>query len=68
MPGCVRLGPAFAQVGGDQWTEMVHPAPDGLLGKPNAFRQQVFDVAQAQAEPEVEPDRPMDDRRREPVA
>ena len=65
----VRPGPALAQVGGDQRPEMVHPAPDGLVGKPNAaFRQQVFDVAQAQGEPEVEPDRLMDDLRREPVA
>ena len=68
MPGCVRPGPAFAQVRRDQRPEMAHPAPDGLVGKPNAaFRQQVFDVAQAQGEPEVEPDRLMDDLRREAI-
>src|SRR5512139_2372350 len=69
MPGAVRPGPAFAQVRRDQRSEMVHPAPDGLIGKPNAaFRQQVFDVAQAQGEAEVEPDRLMDDLGREAVA
>src|SRR5512139_1253100 len=68
MPGAMRPGPAFAQVRGDQRPEMVHPTPDGLVGKPNAaFRQQVFDVAQAQGEPKVEPDRLMDDLRREAI-
>src|ERR1019366_10429958 len=32
-----------------------------------AFRQQIFDVAKAQCEPEIEPDRLLDDLRREPV-
>jgi len=64
MPRAVRPGPAFAQVRRDQRPKVVHPTPNGLVGKPNtAFRQQVFDVAQAQGESEIEPDRLMDDLR-----
>jgi hypothetical protein len=48
---------------------MVYPAPNGLVGDRNAaFGQQVFDVAQAQGEPEVEPNRLLNDRRWESVA
>jgi hypothetical protein len=45
MPGCVWLGPAFAQVRRDHRPEMIHPAPNGLVGNHDApFRQQAFDV------------------------
>src|SRR5258708_4104629 len=60
-----RVGPrsAFTQVRSDQRPEMVDPAPNGLVGDRNAaFCQQIFDVAQAQGEPEVEPDRLLNDR------
>jgi hypothetical protein len=34
--------------------EMLHPAPDGLTGDHDpAFRQQIFDVAEAQREPNI---------------
>jgi|HubBroStandDraft_4_1064222.scaffolds.fasta_scaffold24468_5 hypothetical protein len=48
---------------------MDYPASNGLVGDRNAaFRQQIFDVTQAQGEPEVEPDRPLNDLGRETVA
>ena len=34
--------------------EMLHPAPDGLIGDHDPFRQQIFDVAEAQREPNIE--------------
>ena len=41
---------------------MIYPAPNGLVGDHDAaFRQQVFDVTEAQCEPEIEPDRLLDD-------
>ena len=68
MPGHVGLRSAFAQVRCDHCPEMVHPAPNGLVGDHDApLRQQIFDVAKAQCEPEIEPDRLLDDLRREPV-
>jgi uncharacterized protein DUF1328 len=43
-----RAVSAFAQVRCDQRPEMVHSAPDGLIGHHDpAFRQQIFDVAEA---------------------
>ena len=46
MPGRVRLWSTLAQIRSDQWPEMIHPAPNGLVGNRNAaFGQQVFDVA-----------------------
>src|SRR3979411_1771485 len=48
---------------------MRHPAPNGLVGDHDApFRQQVFDVTEAQCEPEIEPDRLLDDLWRKAVA
>ena len=50
----------------DHRPEMVHSAPDG---KPeSAFRQQIFDVAEAQREPNVEPNRVLDDFGRKAIA
>jgi hypothetical protein len=48
---------------------MVHPAPDGLIGDHDpAFRQQIFDVAEAQCEPNIEPDHVLDDFGRKAIA
>jgi hypothetical protein len=56
MPSRVGFGSAFAQVRCDHRPEMVHPAPDGLIGNQDpAFRQQILDVAEAQREPNIEP-------------
>jgi hypothetical protein len=69
MPGRVGLGPAFAQVRRDHRPKMIHPAPNGLVGDHDAaFCQQVFDVTEAQCEPEIEPDRLLDDLWRKAVA
>ena len=69
MPGRVRLGPALSQVRCDERPEMIHPASDRLIRDPNrALREQIFDVAQAQREPELEPNRLLNDLGREPVA
>ena len=63
------LGSAFAQVRCDHRPEMVHPAPDGIDRRPDpAFRQQIFDVAEAQREPEIEPDHVLDDFGRKAIA
>jgi hypothetical protein len=48
---------------------MIHPAPDGLIGdRDPAFRQQIFDVAEAQREAEIEPDRVLNDFGRKAIA
>jgi hypothetical protein len=55
-------------VGRDHRSEMVHPTPNRLIGHGHsAFRQQIFDVAQAEGEPEVEPYRLVNDLRRETI-
>src|SRR5271166_5076358 len=47
---------------------MVHPTPNGLVRHPHsAFRQQILDVAQAEGEPEVKPDRLLNDLGRETI-
>jgi hypothetical protein len=47
---------------------MAHPTPNGLVGHGHTtFRQQIFDVAQAEREPEVEPNRLLNDLGRESV-
>src|SRR5712664_69210 len=69
MPARVGFRSAFTQVRCDHRPEMVYPAPNGLVGDRNAaLCQQVFDVAQAQGEPEVEPDRLLNDLGWESVA
>ena len=68
MPGGVGPGPTSAQDRCDPRSEMVHPAPNGLVGNRDAaFRQQILDVAEAEREPEIEPNSPLNDLRREPV-
>src|SRR5262245_24186631 len=68
MPGRVRLGAASTQFRCDHWPEMAHPAANGLIGEYDpAFRQQILSVAKAQSEPEIEPDRLLDDFGGEPV-
>src|SRR5208283_5637773 len=56
MPSRMRLQATLSQVGRDQWSEMVHPTPNRLVGhRHSALRQQILDVTQAEGEPEVEP-------------
>ena len=43
-------------------SEIVHPAVHGLIGRQDpALSQQIFDVAQAQGEPDILPDCVLDD-------
>jgi hypothetical protein len=62
MPSCMGLRAAFAQVCRDYWSEMVYPSPNGLVGDHNPMLgQQILDVAKAQGEPDIKPDRLLDD-------
>ncbi len=48
---------------------MIHPTPNGLVGhRHSAFRQQIFDVAQAEGEPKIEPYSLVNDLRRETIS
>src|ERR1019366_1504206 len=48
---------------------MVHPAAHGLIGDQDpTLSQQILDVAEAQGEPDIKPDRLLDDFGREAVA
>src|SRR5208283_4257589 len=58
MPDGMRLRPAFAKIGRDLGSKMVHPAAYRLIGNhDSAFRQQILNVAEAQGEPAIKPDR-----------
>jgi len=65
-PSRIGFGSAFAQVRRDHRSEVVHPAPDSFVGhRDTAFRQQIFNVANAQGKPDLNPDRLLDDFQRE---
>ena len=54
VPGRVGLGSAFAKIGRDLRSKMIYPSPHCLIGdRDPAFRQQIFDVAEAQSESEI---------------
>ena len=62
MPDGVRLGPALTQVRRNGGPEMVYPAAHRLIGHHDpALRQQAFDIPAAQREPDIQPDRVLDD-------
>src|SRR5208337_4539296 len=49
--------------------EMIHPTSDCLVRNCNsALREQILDVTKAEREPEIEPDRLVNDLRREPIS
>src|SRR5260221_4576877 len=54
---------------GEHRPEVVHPAEHGLVrnGDP-ALREQILDVTKAECEPQIEPNRLMDDLRQEPIS
>src|SRR6266404_3268844 len=62
MPAVARPRATLAQPSCDRGTEFQHPAPDRLVGdvKPS-FSQQFLDIAVAQGEAVIEPDRVLDD-------
>jgi hypothetical protein len=66
MPDRMRLGAALSQLEGDHRSEMIHPTSDCLAGRRHStLREQIFDVAEAQCEPGLEPNRLLNDLRRE---
>ena len=65
----MRLRPAFAKIGRDHGSKMVHPAAHRLIGNQDpTLSQQILDVAEAQGEPDIKPDRLLDNLGREAVA
>ena len=69
MPPTRRSITAPTQIGGDQRPKLDHPAPDRLAADLDpALGHQLFDIADAQREPEIPAHRPDDHRRWEPVA
>ena len=69
MPGRMRLRAALAQMRGDHRPEVVHPAAHGLVRDCDpALSEQIFDITKAECEPEIEPDRLLDDLWRKAVA
>src|SRR5580700_9200217 len=68
MPSRVRLGATPTQICRDHRPEMVHPAPNRFVrDRDSALRQQIFNVAEAQSESKIQPDRLLNDRRREAI-
>src|SRR4029077_5570027 len=69
MPDCMRFRTALAQFRCNDRPEMIHPASHCLVRNCNsALGEQILDVTKAQREPEIEPDRLVDDLRREPIS
>ena len=67
MPDRMRSGTALAQFRCYDRPEMIHPASDCFVRNCNsALREQILDVTIAEREPEIEPDRLVNDLRREP--
>ena len=67
-PSHVGFQRALSQVGRDPRFDMVHSTPNRLVRhRHSAFRQQIFDVTQAEGEPEVEPDRLVDNLGRKTI-
>ena len=65
----MRLRPAFAKIGRYLGSKVVHPAAHRLIGNDDsAFRQQILNVTEAQSEPDIKPDRLLDNLGREAVA
>jgi hypothetical protein len=68
MPGGERLRAALSQAGGDHRSEVIDPAPNGLIGdRDPPLSEQVFNVSKAQRKQEIEPNCLLYDLRREPV-
>jgi hypothetical protein len=69
MPDGMGLRPAFTQVSRDHGSKMVHPAANGLIGDHDpALGKQILDIPEAHGEPDIKPDRLLDDFGREAVA
>src|SRR5208337_394908 len=69
MPDRMRFGTAPAQFRCNDRSEMIHTASDCLVRNCNsALGEQILDVTKAKGEPEIEPDRLVNDLRREPIS
>ena len=68
MPDRMRCGTASAQFRCDDRTEMIYPPSNSFVRNCNsALGEQILDVTKAEREPEIEPDRLVNDLRREPI-
>src|SRR5471032_738195 len=69
VPSIARAWAAAPQISRDHGTELQHPAPHCFVGHVEpALGQEILNVAVAQGEPEVYPNRVLDDRRSEAMA
>jgi hypothetical protein len=69
MPAIARPRATPAQSSRDRGAELQHPAPHRFVGDfEPAFSQQFLDMAIAQAEAKIQPNRVLDDLGREPMA
>ena len=69
MPAIARPRATLAQPSRDRGTELQHPSPHRFVGDVEpSFGQQLLDIAVAQGEAEIEPDRVLDDLGREAMA
>ena len=69
MPDRMRFGTALAQFRCNDRPEMIYPASECLVRNCNsALGEQILDVTIAKREPEIEPDRLVNDLRREPIS
>src|SRR6202030_1019428 len=69
MPAIARPRATLAQPSRDRGTELQHPSPHRFVGDVEpSFGQQFLDIAVAQGEAEIEPDRVLDDLGRESMA
>jgi hypothetical protein len=69
MPAIARPRATPTQPSRDPRTELQHPAPHRFVGDVEpSFGQQLLDIAVAQSEAEIEPDRVLDDLGREAMA
>src|SRR5688572_23004144 len=69
VPAAVRLRPPRPQPACDCRPEGEHPAPDGLVGYLDpALGQEFLDIAIAEGEAQIEPDRTLNDVARKAVA
>jgi hypothetical protein len=58
VPSVARTRPALPQPSRDPRTELQHPSPHRFVGDVEpSFGQELLDIAIAQSEPEIEPDR-----------
>ena len=68
MPSSVGPWSTFAQTSSDLRSKVVDPTAHGLTGHDDpAFSQQIFDVSEAQSEPDIQPDRLLNDHGRKAV-